>query len=163
MSAAFEALKYSLRQSKDGVVVAFVVQPHDVTPELMALPVGARVMIGWSQIGDDEKPVASGVKRENSGPAPTIPPEPPQAKDEGAQLVQQCAIACADARFQRYLRGCGYDVSSAADAATVIRARLAIESRSEIATNKTAQATWKLFYSTYERWLTDLNYGAVRR
>lgn len=51
----FEALKYALRQSKDGVIVSFVVHPNDVTDGLLALPIGTRMMVGWAEYKDEPK------------------------------------------------------------------------------------------------------------
>ena len=52
----FEAKNYALRKSKDGVIVSFVVHPNDVEAAMTALPIGARVMIGWAEIEDKEPP-----------------------------------------------------------------------------------------------------------
>lgn len=119
----------------------------------------------WCMIQNIEKPVASGVHREHSDPARQAQSEPATGpKDEGAHLVQQCAIACGDWRFRQFLHQCGHGKAKDADeAAAIIRARLGINSRSELATNPRAQNEWKLFYSTYQQWFTDMKYAEARR
>lgn len=147
----FEAIKYSLRQSKDGVVVAFVVQPEDVRPELMALPVGARIMVAWSQIGDDEKPV----------PAEPPPPSKPKRKFSDLSLPEQAGIRCEDGRFERFVEEV-YEVTwgEGADVATWVRNFLTIKSRAELSTNHEAANRWRKLEARYQQWLTDETHGA---
>jgi hypothetical protein len=81
--AQIEAIKYSLRQTKDGTVVAFVIQPEDIDPALNNLPIGRRIMFGWYEIGDDEKPVGassngktSASNSEDAGSTPAASAKP---------------------------------------------------------------------------------------
>ena len=57
-SISCEARKISYRQSKDGLVVSFVVHPNDMPDALALAPLGQRYMLALAAIGDDEKPVA---------------------------------------------------------------------------------------------------------
>lgn len=161
----FEAIKYSLRQSKDGVVVAFVVQPEDVRPELMALPVGARVMIAWSQIGDDEKPAASVSPTHAKAPERPLPPEPPQApkprrRFDELSLPQQCALRCDDGRFERFLRDTWEDaIEGDEDVASMVRRILKVKSRGELSTDHRAANIWRELDAKFQRWLTDQEYA----
>lgn len=52
-----EALKVAYRQTKDGLVVSFVIHPNDMPDALAVAPLGTRYMLVVSQIGDDEQPV----------------------------------------------------------------------------------------------------------
>jgi uncharacterized OB-fold protein len=52
-----EAKKYAYRQTKDGVVVSFVLHPNDVPNELASSQIGTRYVLAMVEIGDDEKPV----------------------------------------------------------------------------------------------------------
>lgn len=88
-AAHFEALNYALRKSKDGVIVSFLVQPDDVTRDLLSLPVGARVMVAWSAISDDEKPVASVSPTTHDSSERSPPSEPPQAQESGGAAFQR--------------------------------------------------------------------------
>ena len=49
-----EAIKYALRQSRDGTVISFVVQPADLPPELTLAKIGTRVLLAVAEINDDE-------------------------------------------------------------------------------------------------------------
>lgn len=144
----FEAIKCSLRQSKDGVVVAFVVQPDDVRPELLSLPVGSRVMIAWSQIGDDEKPVTE---------PPATPPKP-KRKFSDMSLPEQAGIRCEDGRFERFLHDMLPDGFVTAEDA--VRALCGIASRRELSTNHAAANKWRAIERDYQQWLTDETHGA---
>lgn len=55
MGGNFEAINYALRKSKDGVIVSFVVHPNDVDAALTALPIGARIVIGWEEVVEAPK------------------------------------------------------------------------------------------------------------
>jgi hypothetical protein len=153
---AFEAIKYALRQSKDGVVVSFVVHPNDVQPALMSLPIGSRVMVGWQEINDDEKPVA-----ENTATIAAKPAENKQKrKFSDLSLPEQCALRCDDPRFERYLGdiwGPAFD-ENGGHVATTVRALLRVKSRSELSTDHDAANRWRQIESNYQRWLTDETY-----
>ena len=52
-----EAKKISYRQSRDGLVVSFVIHPSDMPDELALAPLGQRYVLALAAIGDDEEPV----------------------------------------------------------------------------------------------------------
>ena len=52
-----EAKKHAYRQTQDGVVVSFVLHPHEVPDGLATAPLGSRYVLALVQIGDDEQPV----------------------------------------------------------------------------------------------------------
>lgn len=154
---AFEAKHYLMRKSKDGVVISFVVHPDDVTPELQCLPIGARVMVGWKEIGDDEKPKDTKVPVLNHGP------EGPRPKRKFAEmsLPEQCGVRCADGRFQRFLSqeytSDGSEVGGER-AATVVREILQVSSRSDLSSNHDAANRWRSLETHFQQWLTDETY-----
>ncbi len=153
-----EAIKYALRQSKDGTVVSFVIHPEDLDPELQCLPIGARVKLGWYALGDDEKPLKAPVK-----PAQARVTEKPERS-----LAERCAILCRDVRFQEYLaKSWGCTVASPFDAEYKIKLRLGIESKTELNDtapnfNAEAAANFKLLVMTYESHLLTEKYADVR-
>jgi len=57
LSMHCEARKIAYRQSKDGLVVSFVIHPNDMPDALAVAPLGQRYMLALAAIGDDEKPV----------------------------------------------------------------------------------------------------------
>ena len=168
----FEAIKYSLRQSKDGVVVAFVVQPDDVRPELMALPVGARVMIAWSQIGDDEKPIGGGVldsshpgeKGASREPAPVAAPEAKPKRERF--LSEQCALVCKEPRFMMFMRDVRRAIPEASAEETVkaVKRYCRVNSRSELDTGDEAANRWRDLHAQYRNYIADQDYAeSIRR
>jgi hypothetical protein len=52
-----EVKKLAYRQSKEGIVVSFLVHPQEVPDALAVAPLGQRYMLALAQIGDDERPV----------------------------------------------------------------------------------------------------------
>jgi hypothetical protein len=166
---AFEAKHYAMRKSKDGTIVSFVVHPNDMTPELNCLPIGARVMIGWAQIGDDEKPIpvqdAEPAKAEQSAQIRRPEPAKPKRRFEELSLPQQCALRCDDGRFGRYLEdiwGPAFD-ESGHDVAATVRAILRVKSRSELSTSHEAANHWRRLETNFQQWLTDETYKDVAR
>lgn len=96
MTEAIEAVKCALRQSKDGVVVSFVLHPNDDASHLLSMPIGQRVMLAvqpFTESGADtaNAPASSigGVPHPAKSAGPTsptpsghLPPvNPPQAPD----------------------------------------------------------------------------------
>src|SRR5262245_40660032 len=119
----FEALNYALRKSKDGIIVSFVVHPNDVSAELTALPIGARLKIAWT-LADDEKPkVQADISASVSEPLPSKD----RRKFHDLPLSQQCAMRCTEERFLKFL-GDGYETSE--DAVGALKKWLGVESRS---------------------------------
>jgi hypothetical protein len=57
-----EMVKYAYRQTKDGVVVSFVVHPNDVPRDLSMSAIGSRWMVALVQLGDDELPITPTAK-----------------------------------------------------------------------------------------------------
>lgn len=169
-----EAVKYALRQSKDGTVVSFVIHPEDLDPALQCLPIGARVMLGWYQIGDDEQPVtkpdatpAGAVVASGSG-ATAGETAPPKEKDRRPfhqlPLASQCAIRCTDKQFWAFLNqreGADIDNETAADA--VVKGVLRITSKKEIETSVLVGANWKALVEEFKQWLLDDQYADFMR
>ena len=52
-----EAKKYAYRQTKDGMVLSFVLHPDDVPKEIATAPIGQRYMVACAQIDDHENPI----------------------------------------------------------------------------------------------------------
>ena len=66
-----EVKKHALRQTQDGVVVAFVLHPNDVPAALQLAPLGTRYMLALVEIDEDETPIKrTEVPDKNTTPAP---------------------------------------------------------------------------------------------
>jgi hypothetical protein len=59
-----EARKVSYRQTKEGLVVAFVIHPNDMPDALAVAPLGTRYMLALAAIGDDEQPIEQSSQRQ---------------------------------------------------------------------------------------------------
>jgi hypothetical protein len=105
-AAYCEARKVAYRQTKDGLVVSFVVHPLDMPDELATAPLGTRYMLALAEIGDDEEP----VERPNG-----------KARYQAAPAMQQALVRAAtlprDERFRAWV-GYARSGSSEAPAAT---------------------------------------------
>lgn len=127
----FEGIKYSYRQSKDGIVISFLVQPHDVSTELATAPLGERYMVAFARIGDDEKPIA----QPNQGP---VGKEKLRTPWHELKPSQQAGIRSRDADFWRWARLDSYD-----EAVRFIREYCGIASRAELDTLDGARMKWQ--------------------
>lgn len=112
----FEGIKYSYRQNKDGHVLAFVVHPANMPDAVALAPIGSRVMVTLTEIGDDEKPAEK----------PTEKPKPRQSWGS-MSYAQRSGILRNDKRFQEWL-----GVDNPDDAADIIRRKCGVESCSKI-------------------------------
>ena len=86
-----EAKKHAYRQTKDGIVISFVLHPNEVPDDLALAPLGARYMLGLARIGNDEEPQEPEQKPKRPGtPFDKMPPS------------QQAGILCNDVAFQEW-------------------------------------------------------------
>ncbi len=176
--STFEALNYALRKTKDGVVVSFVVQPHDVTPELLNLPVGAHVVIEWKEYSEEEEaqdgqafePDRTEINQE--AVAKLIEGPKPKTRFADMSLPAQAGIRCGDEQFRAFLRAeyTAYwlgqnDPESHPDSrvAYAVRKFCGVESRAELSTNREAANKWRKLESDYMNWKLTTQYSDVLR
>lgn len=153
----FEARKIAYRQTKEGVVVSFVVHPNDVPDSLAVAQLGTRYLLALVELSDDETPVppaeSEASATEQAGGAPKVDTNNTRAghrseqtrerylmKDRMEQAVVRCGILSAKPAFQdwflgkrKILLGPGDDVEKAVAAS--LRGYLGVNSRSEISSN----------------------------
>lgn len=175
IKGSFEARKVSYRQTKDGVVIAFVIHPNDPHTELAIAPLGIRLMIGYAEIGDDETtptatdsvetpvrvepaayvhPNANGVNGINN---PKSADRSERAKAQYAsmtpeeQAVARAARLCKeDAQFQAWI--CEANEAwpvNEETAARELRDLTGVKSRSEYAWNKVAYDKFRAIETEY--------------
>lgn len=53
-AAHCEAKKYAYRQTKDGVVLSFVLHPNEVPPNVATAAIGTRYVLALVELNDDE-------------------------------------------------------------------------------------------------------------
>ena len=185
---AFEGKLHSYRRTQEGAVVAFVIHPHDVTAELAMAPLGTRFMIGFSEIGDDETPMAPHAARVASEDSVSVT-EPPRetAKltidnipDRNRQAImgtgpyapvkprtpfaelppsQQAGICCKDEAFRAFLSHREGRVFCLAETADFIRGFCRITSRAQLDTQGDARTLWYLLYDEFAAWKLTRQYA----
>jgi hypothetical protein len=128
IAESFEAKKYAYRQTKDGMVLSFVLHPDDVPKEMATAPIGQRYMLACAQIDDYENPVK------------------PRATTEIEKSLARANLICRDESYIQWARMNYYqwhvvdeNQSDENYAAEVIRFICGIESRSELKTNPEAR------------------------
>lgn len=145
--SAIEAKKYGLRQSRDGVILSFVLHPDDVTNAILLAPVGQRGMLAFVPIGDDEKPEQPNMVPDTVPAVATTMDEPEEHRDRAInsvrsergkvtyraqspaeQAVTRSAMLCNDPEFIEWCRGYGPE-----GAAHYIRIYCGVTSRKNLA------------------------------
>lgn len=161
-----EVKKIAYRQSaKDGLVITFAVHPNDMPAALAAAPIGARFMAALVEIGDDERPKAEVREPSPEQPEPAgVAPKERQPWHLLTPTAQAC-IRCQDPIFQRYvIEEMKWDwtdddadkpahVAQERNAATWVRQRCKVNSRSMLSTNKWAASIWQEIDREYLGWL----------
>jgi len=128
IAESFEAKKYAYRQSKDGMVLSFVLHPSDVPKDMATSPIGQRYMIACAQIDDFENPIR------------------PAAVTDAEKALARANLICREESYIKWVRMNYYQwhpvdetQSDENYAADVIRFICGIESRSELKTNEEAR------------------------
>ncbi len=156
-----EMVKYALRQTKDGIVVSFVVHPNDIPAALQTSHIGSRWMAALVQIGDDELPINKPREVQNNTAivSPTLQPgtdkRPAGARRDwrDVQPAAQSGIRCSEPLFQAFLRETRkVAIGTPEEAAAVVRDVCGVNSRVEFGTKHAARMAWKALDSEFEQW-----------
>lgn len=164
-----EVRKAAYRQSKDGLVVSFVIHPNEMPPALATSPLGTRYMLALAEIGDEEQPVApasparpnEALERPSAGAAGSsgrseAARERYQTSDEMAKACARAGILGNDQAFQiwawnKYGRNQGpFKEASAKVAVQCIRDLCGVTSRSEIASDPNAYERFLFLEQEYK-------------
>tara|TARA_R100001198_G_C5221001_1_gene203159 strand:- start:195 stop:644 length:450 start_codon:yes stop_codon:yes gene_type:complete len=128
IAESFEAKKYAYRQTKDGMVLSFVLHPDDVPKEMATAPIGQRYMVACAQIDDHENPIR------------------PRATTDAEKALARANLICRDETYIQWVRMNFYQwhvvdetLEDEQYAAEVIRFICGIGSRSELKTNPEAR------------------------
>ena len=128
IAESFEAKKYAYRQTKDGMVLSFVLHPDDVPKEIATAPIGQRYMVACAQIDDHENPIR------------------PRATTDAEKALARANLICRDETYIQWVRMNFYQwhvvdetLEDEQYAAEVIRFICGIGSRSELKTNPEAR------------------------
>lgn len=172
MGGTIECVKYALRQTKDGMTVTFVIHPNDISPELISLPIGARVAIKWAEItdeqpsGDDAPPSSSPVTAAPQGGSTTAATSPKKhIPFDEKPLSQQAGIRCGDAEFKAFLHYNFPDIfkEAAGDCAAAVRNLCNVNSRTELDIDPSKARTWRNLNDAYETWFITKVHGNTYR
>lgn len=150
-----EMVKYALRQTKDGIVVSFVVHPNDIPAALQTSAIGSRWIAALVQIGDDEKPIQQ-ISAEAAQPRQIDSKRTAGDKRNWNELQpqQQAGIRCAEATFVAFLKETrSDDWHESQDAAECVRLICGVTSRAMIGVNQKARMIWHQLDSAYQAWL----------
>ena len=128
IAESFEAKKYAYRQTKDGMVLSFVLHPDDVPSEMAVAPIGQRYMLACVQIDDYENPIK------------------PRAVTEAEKALAKANLICRDDSYIAWARTNSPHWDTVDEtledeeyAAEVIRLVCRIGSRAELKTNADAR------------------------
>lgn len=117
---SFEAVKVSMRQSKDGVMVTFAIHPNDQTNDLLIHPVGSRYQVALVQLDDEGQPIE------------------PRSKSDGK--VEAAGMLCKNIEFQSWLYRTGAILQATEeDAVQYIHSYCGVASRSQLKDNMEAR------------------------
>lgn len=157
LSLSCTAKKISYRQSKDGIVVSFLVHHAEMPDKLAVADLGTSYMLALVEIDDNDQPKAA----QERALAPV--PEPLPAR---VAAVQRAGYLCKDKRFQQFLKeefaggwklfdGRSVTGMDEETAIKFVRWRCGVKSRSEIKDNTEAHARWQELDAAYQAWLRE--------
>jgi len=131
----FEAVKVSMSQDKNGIILRLNVHPNDCPPELHTDWVGTRYMVGMVRLNDQDEP------------------ETREEQRRVERLIASAGLICRNDEFWKYLRELGYEATSETEAAEVIRDICSIRSRSEFRDNIVARDKFEQLREGFREWI----------
>jgi hypothetical protein len=135
----FDALNYSFRRAKEGVVIGFVVHPTaDCISILAAAELGFRYKIT--------------LEPQSAGPAEVVPIAKARKRPEteGEKAVMRCGILCRDTQFQLWMSSQYPACTGTIDDA--VRDYCGVRSRAQIATSMAALAKFYELENSFREW-----------
>jgi hypothetical protein len=149
-----EMVKYALRQTKEGIVVSFVVHPNDIPAALQTSHIGSRWMAALVQLGDDELPIKQ-KSAEAAQPRQIESKSTAGGKRDWRELqpAQQAGIRCGEPTFVAFLKEVyPQDWRESEEPAACVRLICGVHSRVELGTNPGARKIWTLLDEEYGAW-----------
>lgn len=141
MVAAFEALKVTMRQDREGTLITLRIHNDQIPEELVRDFVGTRYNVTMEAIGDDEKPLRR------------------PAEEETRKLLASAALLCKEPDFGAYLTTQGYTpLGNHTDEGVVANAlcrALGIGSRSALPADQDARSRFIALRKDYIQWRKD--------
>lgn len=132
---SFEAVKTSLSQTKDGMILRLAIHPSDMPRQLMTDWVGSRYTVAMVKMGDDDQP--------------EINPE----KLKADRAVKSAGMLCRNEAFQAFMVDAGYAPTADSEAAVSgLRDVLGITSRSEMHDRPEVVTAFYELTNEFEAW-----------
>lgn len=146
-----ELKKCGLRQSRDGVVISFVLHPSDITPALVNAPIGTVYLAALVEKVEDGQPKEEKVETQAV------------EKPKKLNLTTQAAICCNEESFKRFIdsakagelsRQAGEEIvpSEVMSMAEAVRLLCDVESRADFAKDEAAGERWRRLHAEYSDW-----------
>ena len=141
----FEAVKVSMSQTKDGIILRLALHPNECPPSLHTDWVGSRYMVAMVKLGDDDTP------------------QIPDQNREIDKMISQAGLLCRNPEFTEYLHKMNittYDPTGKFPTLTpdengvveALRNYLGIISRSELRNNSQAREKFKALVDGFTRY-----------
>lgn len=137
----FEAVKVSMSQNRDGIILRLSVHPNDCPPELHTDWVGSRYMVGMQKIDDFDQP---DVRTEQK---------------HIEKMISSAGLLCRNEAFWEFLEQTQMDawdgkptVDSEEDAVAVVYKICGIKSRTELRTNDYARQWFEELRKEFIEW-----------
>tara|TARA_R100000963_G_C4645621_1_gene109930 strand:+ start:2131 stop:2595 length:465 start_codon:yes stop_codon:yes gene_type:complete len=133
----FEAVKVSMSQTKDGIILRLAVHPHDCPPDLHLDWVGSRYMVAMVKLNDQDE-----IDTTN-------------ASIKGEKLFKQFSAICRDDDFVNFFKNIIADSDqtlSEKEIANSIKEHLDIPSRTELKKNIKVQKKFEELLEGFYLW-----------
>ncbi|MGC4008875.1 MAG: hypothetical protein QM805_07790 [Pseudomonas sp.] len=136
----FEAVKVSMSQDKNGIILRLNVHPNDCPKELITDWVGTRYMVGMVRINDDDTPDDRGYA-------------------EVQKMITSAGQLCRNESFFTFLSVVGlvdHHISGVEErenaSAEAVRDYCGIQSRAEMKTNEEARKKFETMRQSFKNW-----------
>lgn len=136
IALSFEAVKTSLSQNKDGVILRLAIHPNDVPPQLITDWVGTRYSMVAVKLDDDDQPAAD------------------DRTVMANRAIKSAGMLARNESFQRFLSEEVHANKTMNEAETInaLREYLGVTSRTELRTDREALDRFLYLQDRFERW-----------
>ena len=127
----FEAVKISMSQDRNGITLRLSLHPNECPPSLHTDWVGSRYMVAMVKLNDQEEPVV------------------PEQEREIKKMISSAGMLCRNEDFGIFI---GAEDNTEESIANTMRAKLEIQSRTDLRNNSEAREKFRHITEEFERW-----------
>ena len=127
----FEAVKISMSQDRNGITLRLSLHPNECPPSLHTDWVGSRYMVAMVKLNDQEEPVV------------------PEQEREIKKMISSAGMLCRNEDFGVFIVA---EDNTEESIANTMRAKLEIQSRTDLRNNSEAREKFKNLTEGFERW-----------